>query len=136
MHGNNFRALLTRCEHPAVMTCVRERLGSGDFPTPKWKIIQSKEEVPLETIIPRAGSAPTRQELITALNAKVLREQNLPLGILAGAGATIVGALIWMAITVATDMHIGIVAIGVGAAVGYAVRYAGKGVSKIFGYVG
>jgi hypothetical protein len=71
-----------------------------------------------------------------ALNVKLLREQNLPMGILAGAGAALAGAVIWMGITVATQMQFGLVAIAVGAGVGYAVRYAGKGVTKTFGVVG
>jgi hypothetical protein len=82
------------------------------------------------------GLGSSRAELIAALNAKLLREQNLGLGIAAAAGAALVGALIWMGITVTTEMHVGYVALGVGAGVGYAVRYAGKGVTKIFGVIG
>jgi len=83
-----------------------------------------------------SGAGPTRETLMMALNVKLLREQNLALGILAGAGAALVGALLWMGITVATQMQFGLVAIAVGAGVGYAVRWAGKGVTKIFGVVG
>jgi len=64
------------------------------------------------------------------------REENLPFGILAGTVAAIVGALIWMGITVATGMHVGYVALGVGALVGLAVRYVGHGSSMIFGIIG
>ena len=78
----------------------------------------------------------THEELMLALNVKLLREQNLALGVLAGAGAALIGAAIWMGITVATQMQFGLVAIAIGAGVGYAVRYAGKGVTKIFGVVG
>jgi len=88
----------------------------------------------METTTPSA--APTRETLIAELNAKLLREQNLVLAIIAGAGASIAGALIWMGITIATQMHIGLVAIAVGAGVGYAVRFAGKGVEKIYGVIG
>ncbi len=82
------------------------------------------------------SSTATRAELVAALNAKLLREQNLPLALAAAAGTSLVGALLWMGITVGTGMHIGYVALGVGAAVGFAVRYAGKGVTKIFGVIG
>jgi len=82
------------------------------------------------------GAGPTRETLMLALNVKLLREQNLVLGILAGAGAAVAGALIWMGITVATQMEFGLVAIAVGAGVGYAMRFAGKGVTKIFGVAG
>jgi len=82
------------------------------------------------------GGTPTREALLAALNAKLLREQNLPLALVAGAVTALIGALIWMGITVATDMHLGLVALAVGAAVGYAVRYAGKGVTKVYGIIG
>jgi hypothetical protein len=64
------------------------------------------------------------------------REENLPFGILAGAVAAGLGALIWMGITVATAMHIGYVALGVGALVGLAIRYVGHGTGMIFGIAG
>jgi hypothetical protein len=64
------------------------------------------------------------------------REANLPFGILAGAIAAVIGAFIWMGITVATGMHVGYVALGVGALVGLAVRFVGNGRSAIFGIIG
>ena len=64
------------------------------------------------------------------------RGENLLLGILAGIVAALVGAGIWMGITIATGMHVGYVALGVGALVGLAVRLAGNGRSMIFGIVG
>ncbi len=63
-------------------------------------------------------------------------EQNLLLGIVAGASAALVGALIWSAITVATGYQIGWMAIGVGFLVGFAVRAAGKGLSVVYGVIG
>jgi len=62
--------------------------------------------------------------------------ENLFLGIMAGAIAAIVGALIWMGITVATGLHVGYVALGVGALVGLTIRFAGNGTSMIFGVFG
>ena len=64
------------------------------------------------------------------------RGENLFLGLLAGAVAALIGALIWMGITIATGFHVGYVALGVGALVGFAVRYAGNGTGVIFGVVG
>jgi hypothetical protein len=64
------------------------------------------------------------------------REANLPFGILAGTIAAIIGALIWMGITVATGLHVGFVALGVGALVGLTVRFVGNGRSVIFGIIG
>ncbi len=61
---------------------------------------------------------------------------NLPLGILAGLVAAIVGALIWMGVAVGTGLHVGYVALAVGALVGYAIRLAGKGSTPVFGVAG
>ena len=63
-------------------------------------------------------------------------EQNLMLAIVAGGAAALVGASIWAAITAATSFQIGWMAVGVGVLVGYAVRMFGKGVEKLYGFVG
>ena len=63
-------------------------------------------------------------------------EQNLPLGILGALGAAIIGAILWAAITVATEYQIGYMAIAVGFIVGFANRTLGKGVNQIFGIAG
>ena len=64
------------------------------------------------------------------------RGENVFLGILAGTVAAVLGAAIWMGITIATGLHIGYVALGVGALVGLAIRFAGNGRSMIFGIIG
>jgi hypothetical protein len=64
------------------------------------------------------------------------RGENLFLALLAGIVAAILGALLWMGVTVVTGMHIGYVAIGVGALVGFAVRYGGNGHGMIYGIIG
>jgi hypothetical protein len=61
------------------------------------------------------------------------RQQNLPLGIAAGLVAAIVGGAVWAGITVASQMQIGWIAVGVGFLVGLAVRKLGKGLTKPFG---
>lgn len=63
-------------------------------------------------------------------------EQNLGFAILAGSAAAIIGALLWAAVSVATGYQFGYAAIGLGFLVGFAMRYAGKGFDKIFGYIG
>ena len=63
-------------------------------------------------------------------------EQNLPLGLLGGFGAAVIGAVVWAAITVATEYQIGYMAIAVGFIVGFAVRMLGKGVDQTFGISG
>jgi hypothetical protein len=63
-------------------------------------------------------------------------EQNLPFALLAGAASAAVGAGAWAAITAATGYQIGFMAIGVGLLVGFAVRFAGKGLDPLYGAIG
>jgi hypothetical protein len=53
-----------------------------------------------------------------------------------GVVAAIAGAAIWAAVTVATSMELGLMAIAVGFLVGYAVRTLGKGTQLSFGIIG
>ncbi len=61
---------------------------------------------------------------------------NLGLGIAAGLGAALVGAVLWAVIAAATHLKVGFVAVGVGYLVGLAVRKAGNGHNATFGIVG
>jgi hypothetical protein len=63
-------------------------------------------------------------------------QQSLPAGVLAGLAAAAAGAGIWAAVTVALEVQIGWMAVGIGFLVGLAVRAAGKGLDPIFGYAG
>lgn len=67
---------------------------------------------------------------------KLRSEQNLKLALIVGSLSGICCAVLWGLITIATEHYIGYVALGVGAAVGYSIRYTGKGVDKIFGIWG
>ena len=67
---------------------------------------------------------------------EIKANQNLPLGFIGGGAAAIVGAILWALITVITDYQMGLMAIGVGFLVGYAVQIFGKGVDTIFGIMG
>ncbi len=62
--------------------------------------------------------------------------QNFPLAVIAGLIAAIAGAILWAAVTVATDYKIGLIALVVGYFVGQAIRIAGRGVDAKFGYLG
>lgn len=62
--------------------------------------------------------------------------QSLLLAIVGGILSSLVGAAIWAAITYFTGYKIGIVAIGVGFLVGFAVNFLGKGKTIPFGIVG
>lgn len=68
--------------------------------------------------------------------SKLQTEQNYPLGVIISAMVGVLGALLWGVITVITEFQIGFMALAIGAAVGFAMRYAGKGVDQIFGVTG
>lgn len=76
------------------------------------------------------------QEDIARVKEQLLLEQRLPLAIITGVAAAIVSAVLWAVITVATEMQIGFMAIGVGLLVGYSIRFAGRGILMIFGIIG
>ena len=79
----------------------------------------------------------TEEEVAEEIDMNVLKsEENLPMGIIAGLLACLVGAAVWALVSVSTGYQIGYMAIGMGFIVGYAVRIGGKGVSQIFGVVG
>jgi hypothetical protein len=67
---------------------------------------------------------------------KLRLDQNLISGLIAGIAAGLIGAVLWGVITVITEYQIGYMAVAIGAGVGFAVRYFGKGLDKIFGYSG
>jgi hypothetical protein len=61
---------------------------------------------------------------------------NFFLALLAGLVAAIIGALFWMGVEVGLNLKIGIVAIAIGALVGLAIRFAGRGNGPLFGILG
>jgi hypothetical protein len=63
-------------------------------------------------------------------------QENFTFGLVGGLIAGLLGAILWGVITVATNFQIGYMAIAIGAGVGLAIRYTGKGVSMIFGITG
>jgi hypothetical protein len=68
--------------------------------------------------------------------AQMRARQNFGLAVPAGLAAAAVGALLWALVVYATGMELGLIAIAVGALVGYAVRVAGNGVDPQFGVLG
>ncbi|MGH9870591.1 MAG: hypothetical protein ACREAA_20835 [Candidatus Polarisedimenticolia bacterium] len=67
---------------------------------------------------------------------KLRAEQNLPLGLAAGAGAAAAGAAAWAIVTDVTGYQIGWMAVGIGFLVGWSMRSLGKGVDRSFGLAG
>lgn len=63
-------------------------------------------------------------------------KQNLPLAVFGAALGSLVGAISWAALTVLTNLHIGFMAVLVGFLVGFIVRKSGKGIDRVFAYIG
>ena len=89
---------------------------------------------------PEASEPLEQQEVRSALSNEVLErlrlEQNLPLAIVSGVGAGLIGAILWGVITVTTNYQIGYMAIAIGAGVGFSMRFLGKGIDQVFGITG
>jgi len=68
--------------------------------------------------------------------ARLRAEQNFALAVPAGLAAAVVGALLWAAVVYLSHMEIGLIAVALGALVGYAVKLAGSGIELRFGILG
>lgn len=99
------------------------------------------EELAASDVLPKAeapemaeAEAPEmdRDEAIAHLRA----QQNFVLAVPAGLLAAIVGAAIWGGVVYVTQYQVGLIAVAVGALVGFAVRVAGRGVDMKFGILG
>ena len=73
-------------------------------------------------------------EATASFTAPLPPSSNFPLALAAGAGAAVVGALAWAAVTYATNYQIGFMAVGIGVLVGFVVRRVGRGDAPHFGY--
>lgn len=92
------------------------------------------EDTPVERT---AADAPTVDpEQIERALQDLRSEQSLVGGALAGLVSSLIGAAVWAGVTVLTNYHIGWIAVGVGALVGFAVRLGGKGIDNTFGVIG
>jgi len=74
----------------------------------------------------------SRDEMVAALRS----QQNFALAIPAGLIAAIVGAFAWALFVYLTEIKLGLIAVGIGALVGYAIRKFGRGVDPQFGVLG
>jgi hypothetical protein len=74
--------------------------------------------------------------LVQQFQERIKEEQNLPVGVAAGAVAALLGSILWGIISFATSYQIGWMAIGVAFMVGWSLRRFGKGIDKIFGIAG
>jgi hypothetical protein len=82
------------------------------------------------------GQAPLDPVRIQQVVAQLKAKQNLPLALLAGVLTMAVAAVLWAAVTVTANYRIGYMALAAGFLVGGAVRVAGRGVGRSFGWLG
>jgi len=85
---------------------------------------------------PLADTGHVWREQKQAEHNAIFNAQNLPMAILAGVVAALIGAILWAVISAATNYQIGFMAIGVGLLVGVAVLHFGKGITPLYGVVG
>lgn len=67
---------------------------------------------------------------------KLRMEQSMVNAIVFGLVASVIGAILWAVITVATGYQIGYMALGIGALVGFTIRYMGKGFEQTYAILG
>ena len=82
------------------------------------------------------GPSPTQAGATQITVAEIRAAQNFALAVPAGLAAAIVGAGVWAAFTVVTEMQLGLIAIAIGYVVGQAIRQVGKGIDTKFGVLG
>lgn len=91
---------------------------------------------PDPTSNPIVASAPAASIPAESAGEASAETGNLPLGILAGGIAALIGAALWAIITVTTEYQIGFMAVGVGYLVGAAVGKFGHGQTNTFRIAG
>lgn len=89
--------------------------------------------LPTPAPLPRMPAVAPKQVKRSPM-ANITGEANPAMAILGGVVAGVIGAFAWYLISKATDMHIGYMAVGVGALTGFGVKMAGGG-STNFGVV-
>ena len=97
------------------------------------------EDTAIRPIVHQTEGLDTKQ-LTEKLNTEdfenLKSQQNLSAAIICGLIVGILCSLLWGLITVATEVQIGLVAVGIGAAVGMTIRFVGRGIDQIFGVWG
>lgn len=98
--------------------------------------LQNEAENEQQAAASPGGQIQINENKLNAYIEKLKLEQNLPMGVMAGVASCLIGAILWAMITVVTEYQIGFMAIAVGFLVGFAVRYLGKGLDQVYGFIG
>jgi len=82
------------------------------------------------------AAGPVAAALPASVVPVIADDSNLPLAVVGGFVAALIGAFAWAIIIVIAQYQIGFMAVGVGFLVAWAVRTLGKGHTQVFGIVG
>ncbi len=112
----------------------------NDLVPPEATLRIDSGDAPVDAGAEQDAEAQAAEPVLNEQQAQLLmqtlhEEQNLLMGALTGFFAAMVGAGIWATVTVVTEYQIGWMAVGIGFFVGFAVRFAGKGIAPVFGAV-
>lgn len=118
---------------PLAASAVKHVLESRGIDPGQAQVAEEQDEN--SSLPPPEQPVMSEAEMRFALN-RLREQQNLVAGVVLGAAAALVGAVIWAVITAVTEYQIGWMAVGIGFLVAYAIRVAGKGIDKVFGIVG
>jgi len=102
---------------------------------PDFKIDKNVNEIPLDDD-ERLQSSALNKKLPPELFEKLKMEQKLIPGIVSGLVVGLLGAILWAITTVWTGYQFSIIAILIGAGVGFTIRKVGNGIENIFGFWG
>lgn len=116
-----------------ICSLTGEKANFEDY-CPDYKLDDTIIENDFEDII-TFDSYDLTKKLSSEKLEKINNEQNFSRAIIFGTIAGILGSIIWCIITVTTGFKFGLIAIGIGALVGYTIRYIGKGIEQKFGFV-
>ena len=86
--------------------------------------------------VDQAGEVELDPAMVEQLVADLRSRSSLLRGAVAGVLAMAAGAAVWTGVAVATEYQIGWMAVGMGCAVGFAVRLGGRGLENSFGILG
>ncbi len=109
-----------------------------EMPESNEEITPVSNEEPLETAEQSNPVPPGKgiYSLDPTTFENIKRHQNLVYALVGGLLVAIICAFLWAGITIGTKRQIGFMAIGVGLAVGFSVRFFGAGVTQKFGILG
>lgn len=109
---------------------MSETTPAGGPPAPAQ--LPDKRQATTLTAAPPAEPDKVSQLALEEAMARLRGEQSLSLAVVGGAAAALVGAILWGLITAVIHAQYGIMAIGIGLLVGFAVKKLGKGVDTTF----